>query len=165
MAKEPPKKTSSAEPPEAPATQADPYLKELDNSMEDILAEEPTRFDIPAETPETKQVGVKAPAGRAPTPSRRPKKSAASVSATVPSEGGAKLSSSIPVPVRVVIGEKKGTLQDLLDLKKGEILKLDRGLDASVDLMVQDKVVARGELVEVDGRLGVRLIRILEGSS
>ena len=64
----------------------------------------------------------------------------------------------------MVIGEKPGTLASLLAMKKGEIVELDRGLDAGVDLMVQDKVIARGELVEVEGRLGVRIIRVLKES-
>ncbi len=162
MAKDAPTKKPAAKPDAA----ADPYLQELDSSMEDILAEEPTRFDIPADQPPGKgsvKAAQKAPSAK-PAAKRPSPTKAAQVTPEVSLKGPAELASAIPVQVRVVIGEKPGTLASLLAMKKGEIVELDRGLDAGVDLMVQDKVIARGELVEVEGRLGVRIIRVLKES-
>lgn len=141
----------------------DPYLKELDDSMEDILAEEPTRFDIP--------LAEKEPHLAAKAPLKEPRKkaakaqglSAAEVKASPASDPAAGLAAALPVQVRVVVAERQGTLAELIELKKGEIMTLEKGLDAAVDLMVHDKVVASGELVQIEGRLGVRITRVITG--
>lgn len=137
----------------------DPYLDQLDSSLEDLGEEEPTRYDVPS---------GEAPAGEAP-PKPIPEAPVAKAPAAKPPAAPAlsetlDFASDIPVTVRVVIGDKQTTLGELLELKKGELLEMDKGLETAVDLMVQDKVVARGELVEIDGRMGVRIIRVLEGS-
>ena len=129
----------------------DPYLDELDSSI-DLMQEEPTRFDVPAPEAEEVPEPKKKPTAAAPAPEPAPV-------ATVD------LAADIPVELHVVVGEKKLSLAEILALEKGSILELGKGLDPVVDLMVQDKVVARGELVEVDGRLGVRLLHVLERSS
>lgn len=144
-----PSQTEEAVETEGPAH--DPYLDELDSSI-DLMQEEPTRFDVPApaaaEVPATKKKPKATPPEPQPTP-----------------EATADLAADIPVELHVVIGEKRMSLAEILALQKGSILELGKGLDPVVDLMVQDKVVARGELVEVDGRLGVRLLHVIEGSS
>ena len=132
---------------------SDPYLDELDSSI-DLIDEEPTRYDIPAPEKEPPAPAKKATRKKAP-PAPKAK----------PAEDARALAADIPVAVYVVVGEKKLSLAEILKLKKGEVLELASGLDATVDLMVQDKVVARGELVEVEGHLGVRLLRVLEESS
>jgi len=142
---------------EGPFTQekgaSDPYLNELDSSIEDMISEEPTSFDIPAEAPVPEQEPAPAPEEPAvPEQEEEPREAVT----------GLEAAAGIPVQVHVVIGNKRTTLLDLLSLKKGEIVELEKGIDTTVDLMVQDKVIARGELVEVEGRLGVRLIQIAE---
>lgn len=129
----------------------DPYLDELDSSI-DMMQEEATRFDVPAPQPQEVEAAEKVTQEPAPAPEPV-------------SVGAVDLAADIPVEVHVVVGEKQMSLAEILALKKGSILELGKGLDPVVDLMVQDKVVARGELVEVDGRLGVRLLRVLEESS
>ena len=136
---------------ESDAFSQDPYLDELDSSI-DLIQEEPTRFDVPAPEAEAVPEPKKKPTVSAPSPPPEP--------ATT-----ADLAADIPVELHVVVGEKKMSLAEILALEKGSIIELGKGLDPVVDLMVQDKVVARGELVEVDGHLGVRLLRVLEGSS
>lgn len=137
--------------------ESDPYLNELDSSIEDLMSDEPTRFDIPAEVPP-----ATAPVEEVPqVPEQAPAAEEAAPSDEVPIEG-VEAAAGIPLQVHVVIGNKKTNLADLLSLKKGAILELEKGIDTTVDLVVQDKVIARGELVEVDGRMGVRLIRVLE---
>ncbi len=135
----------------------DPYLDQLDSSMEDLLSDEPTRDDIPSDIPPSEPAAVPdfsdVPPELDPLPAAEP----------IPNDSGLAFAGNIPVELRVVIGDKSTTLAEILEMKTGELLELEKGLDASVDLMIQDKVVARGELVEVDGRLGVRILRILEG--
>lgn len=72
------------------------------------------------------------------------------------------LSEDIPVKLTAVLGKKNIVLKELLKLKVGETLDLDRPPNEFVDLVANGKVVARGELVEIDGKLGVRIIKILK---
>ena len=69
---------------------------------------------------------------------------------------------SVTLPVVVALGRSFMSLKDILKLKSGQILELNKNPNEPVDLVVNGKVVARGELVEVDGRLAVRLIKIVE---
>ena len=53
-------------------------------------------------------------------------------------------------------------LKDLLKLKVGHAIDLERAPNEFVDLTANGKVIARGELVEIDGKLGVRIIKMLK---
>ena len=71
------------------------------------------------------------------------------------------------VPVRVVVsvGAARPTIGELLNMKRDSLLPLDSKLEDPVDLMIGKRVVARGELQEIDdgeGRLGVRLTEIVD---
>jgi len=61
-----------------------------------------------------------------------------------------------------VLGKKRMTFDQLLRLKLGEVINLERPPNEIVDLVANGKVVARGELVEIDGQLGVKIIKILK---
>jgi flagellar motor switch protein FliN/FliY len=54
-------------------------------------------------------------------------------------------------------------LKEVLKLTAGSVIELDRSLDDSVDVVVNDRVVARGELVVVDGNYGIRIQEIHDG--
>lgn len=72
------------------------------------------------------------------------------------------MSADVPIRLVAVLGKKKMSLKDLLKLKVGEAINLERSPNEFVDLEVGQKVVARGELVEIDGKLGVRIIKMLK---
>src|SRR5262245_27449245 len=55
----------------------------------------------------------------------------------------------VKVRMRVSVGQATMTLGELLSLKEGAVLKLESPLDTAVDVLVEDKVVARGQLVAV----------------
>lgn len=59
--------------------------------------------------------------------------------------------------LQVCVGEAILTVGELLAARQQQVLRLDRMLDEPVDLMVEGKVVARGQLVAVDGHFAVRL--------
>lgn len=64
----------------------------------------------------------------------------------------------VPVRVRVVLGESAMPISRLLDLGRGAIVELDRKAGETVDIYVNDRFVARGDVViGEDGRLGVSL--------
>lgn len=56
----------------------------------------------------------------------------------------------IPVSVRIVLGATSMPLHKLLSLNRGSIIPLDRKVGDMVDIVVNDKVVARGEVVVLD---------------
>ncbi|KQI69953.1 hypothetical protein AN189_00630 [Loktanella sp. 3ANDIMAR09] len=71
----------------------------------------------------------------------------------------------IPIEVTVSVGKARPLIKDLLTLSQSAILPLDRRIDDPVELYVGDKLIARGELHELDGseagQLAVRLTEIV----
>jgi flagellar motor switch protein FliN/FliY len=64
------------------------------------------------------------------------------------------------VDVDIVVGSVELSVSELGHLKRGSVIELDRQVGELVDVAVDGEVVARGELVNVDGRLGVRITAI-----
>lgn len=62
----------------------------------------------------------------------------------------------------VRFGSREVELKDLLELGSGDVLELDRQIGDPVDLIVGDKIVARGEVVLVDGNFGLRVTEVAE---
>ena len=56
----------------------------------------------------------------------------------------------IPVPVRFVLGGAKMPVSKLLSLAKGAVIPLDRKIGDLVDVVVNDKIIARGEIIVLD---------------
>lgn len=67
----------------------------------------------------------------------------------------------VSVEITVEIGRTKLTIGDLLSLSKGSIVELNRLAGESVDILVNEKLLGRGEIVLVNERLGVRVIEII----
>ena len=63
--------------------------------------------------------------------------------------------------ISVEIGRTKLTIGELLSLSKGSIVELNRLAGESVDILVNEKLLGRGEIVLVNETLGVRVIEIL----
>jgi flagellar motor switch protein FliN/FliY len=72
------------------------------------------------------------------------------------------LLADIPVEVAVEIGRLRLPLRELLSLEPGAVLELDRAADAPVDVLVNGRLVARGEVVVIDGEFGVRVTDLIE---
>ncbi len=66
----------------------------------------------------------------------------------------------VELPVSVSFGRASIKLQDAMQLITGSLIELDRGISDPVDLLVNNCVIARGEVVVVDGNYGVRIIEI-----
>jgi flagellar motor switch protein FliN/FliY len=72
---------------------------------------------------------------------------------------------SMPVEIVVCVGTARPALGELLAMGSEAVIMLDRRVDDPVDIRVGDRVIARGELQELDdgsGRLGVRLTEIAD---
>jgi flagellar motor switch protein FliN/FliY len=69
----------------------------------------------------------------------------------------------LPVNVIVSIGQKKLSVAELLQLKPDTIIPLTAKIDDPIELVVEDRTIAHGELIELDdGAIGVRLTQIEE---
>jgi flagellar motor switch protein FliN len=73
-----------------------------------------------------------------------------------------RLLADVQVELAVEIGRVKLPLRELLALAPGAVLELDRPADAPVDVLVNGCLVARGEVVVIDGEFGVRVTAVVE---
>lgn len=73
-----------------------------------------------------------------------------------------RLMADIPIQLVAVLGKKSITMQDLLQLQVGEALELGKPVSTVVDLVANGKLFAKGELVEIDGKLGVKIIQVVK---
>ena len=65
---------------------------------------------------------------------------------------------SIEVRLRVEIGAARLTLADLAQLGPGATFALDRRTDERIDILVNDRLLAKGEVVTIGDRFGVRIL-------
>jgi flagellar motor switch protein FliN/FliY len=70
----------------------------------------------------------------------------------------------VPVSVQAVIGRTTLEVAKLLELGPGSVLELDRRVGEAIDIYVNSRLVARGEVVVVDDRLGVTMTEIIKNS-
>ena len=68
----------------------------------------------------------------------------------------------VPVNVSAVLGRTRLEIGELLRLGPGTVLELDRKVGEAIDIFVNDRLVARGEVVLVDERLGVTMTEIIK---
>jgi flagellar motor switch protein FliN len=69
---------------------------------------------------------------------------------------------NVSVQVTAELGSCKMTVKDILKLGAGSIVELDRLASGPVDLLVNDKLVARGEVVAIDDNFGVRVTELIQ---
>ena len=67
----------------------------------------------------------------------------------------------VPVKVQAVLGRSRMPIGDLLRLKEGMVVELDRRVGEPVDIFVNNRLIARGEVVMIDQSLGVTLTEIV----
>lgn len=68
----------------------------------------------------------------------------------------------VPVNVSAVLGRTRLEIGELLRLGPGTVLELDRRVGEAIDIFVNDRLVARGEVVLVEDRLGVTMTEIIK---
>lgn len=64
---------------------------------------------------------------------------------------------NVPVEISAVLGRASMSASQLLSLKKGDVIELDRKLGQLIDIYVNNRLVARGEVVLNDERLGITM--------
>ena len=68
----------------------------------------------------------------------------------------------IPVQVSAVLGKSTMQVSQLLKLGRGAVVELDRKVGEAIDIYVNNRLVARGEVVVVEDRLGVTMTEIIK---
>jgi flagellar motor switch protein FliN/FliY len=68
----------------------------------------------------------------------------------------------VPVNISAVLGRASLSVAQLLQLAQGSVLELDRKVGEAIDIYVNNRLVARGEVVIVDERLGVTMTEIIK---
>ena len=68
----------------------------------------------------------------------------------------------VPVRVSAILGRAKMKVSDLMQLKRGMIIDLDRKVGEPIDIYVNNRLVARGEVVVVEDRLGITMTEIIK---
>src|SRR3954470_22723372 len=68
----------------------------------------------------------------------------------------------VPVQISAVLGKASLSVASLLKLGPGSVLELDRRVGEAIDIYVNNRLVARGEVVVVDERLGVTMTEIIK---
>lgn len=71
----------------------------------------------------------------------------------------------VPVQLTVRIGTSNLPMREVLRLESGSIIQLDRTADQPVDLLVNSKLVARGEVVVVENRFGFKLTEVIRSGN
>ncbi|MBQ8661328.1 MAG: flagellar motor switch protein FliN [Alphaproteobacteria bacterium] len=72
---------------------------------------------------------------------------------------------NIPVKVSAVLGKTRMKVSQLMKLNKGAVIELDRKVGEAIDIYVNNNLVARGEVVVVDDKLGITMTEIVKSAT
>lgn len=67
----------------------------------------------------------------------------------------------VPLAVTLRFGQREMRLREVLELNAGSLIELDRQIEDPVDLLLGERIIARGEVVIVDGNYGLRVTEVL----
>ncbi len=81
--------------------------------------------------------------------------------AATPEPGSVDFILDIPLRVSVELGRTKILVQDLLKLHKGSVLELNKLAGEALEVLVNDRVVAKGEVIVINEKFGIRLSDIV----
>jgi len=109
---------------------------------------------------ETPPAAPEPPPGAMAAPQAAPSRQAPLASGPAPDSGNLDLLLDIQLPVVVRMGQTEMQMGELLKLTPGSILELNRSADAPVELLVNGKLIAKGEVVVVDGNFAFRITEI-----
>lgn len=130
----------------------DDLLKEL--GLEPDVGDR-TEKDVPQESLEPDEEEESPPSKLKPKPEVIPESSPMERQAF--SQGVKKITQNLPVQLVAVLAKKTLTLKEVLAMKQGEVVDFQKLPQDSVDLVVNGKLVGRGELVLVDGKIGIQI--------
>lgn len=79
-----------------------------------------------------------------------------------PNPHGIDLIKNVSLTVQAELGRTRRQVKDILRLQVGTVLQLEKEAGEPVDVLVNDKAIARGKVVEIDGQYGVQITEILK---
>ena len=68
----------------------------------------------------------------------------------------------IPVEIRAVLGTASMPISQILRLGRGAVVELDRTVGEAIEIIVNDRLVARGEVTVIEDRLGVTITEVIK---
>ena len=72
-----------------------------------------------------------------------------------------RLLADIPLRLSVEVGSTSLKLSELMDLSEGSVVELDRQANELLDILVNGTLIARGEVVTVNGKFGIRVVDVV----
>jgi flagellar motor switch protein FliN/FliY len=67
----------------------------------------------------------------------------------------------IVLPMKMLLGSKMITIRELLNLKEGKVIELNRLAGENIDLIINNRLMAKGEVVIMNNHFGFRLVTLL----
>jgi flagellar motor switch protein FliN/FliY len=105
-------------------------------------------------------------AGSAAASTGKPVKAAAGkTTKAIPEQVNLKLVLDVELNVTLRFGQRQLTLREVLELTSGSVIELDRQVEEPVELLLEGKVIARGEAVVIDGNYGLRVTEVAQNIS
>lgn len=92
-----------------------------------------------------------------PPPGNKPSQPGQTVAAPAKDSGKLELLLDVNLALTLRFGQRDLTLREILDLSAGSVIELDRAVEEPAELLLGDKVIARGQVVTVDGNYGIRI--------
>lgn len=74
-----------------------------------------------------------------------------------------KLIMGVPLTINVEIGRTKKSVKDIIEMRQGTVIELDKQAGDPADIIVNGQLLARGDVVVIDDGFGVRVTEIIEG--
>jgi len=136
------------------------------NAKRPIRPAAKTPVKVPAKAtqpPEKKPVQPQAPEPQAPEPKApaAPQPAKPKVPETLEDQA-TRISQDIPVHLAAVLAKKSVKLKDILELKTGEVLEFKKLPQEPLDLVANGKLIAKAELVLIDGKIGARIVKLIK---
>lgn len=134
---------------------------------DDTLGDAVPAFDLTPETPQPASAEKQAPAP-APSPVYRSGADAPHVQPVQFSQFGAansgqgmgnlELLMDVPLPVSVELGRTTMPVKDIMALGPGSVIELERAAGENIDILINGRLIARGEVVVIEENFGVRIV-------
>lgn len=90
-----------------------------------------------------------------------PENDSASIDPVASAADGLDAVNEVPLKMQAVLGRARMTVSELVQMRPGRVVELDRKVGEPVDIYVNDRLIARGEVVLIDKVLGVTLTEIV----
>jgi flagellar motor switch protein FliN/FliY len=71
----------------------------------------------------------------------------------------------VPVSLTIELGSCQLPMKEVLQLSIGSVVQLDKPADAPVELSVNGKLIARGEVVVIEDKFGIKITEVIGGSA